>query len=396
MAENVLESYLVKISAVVDVSSFNKVAGALKETAGMVDMFSNKLISNFIRADAAITGMFTAIGLGIVGLMDKTATLDQQYRLQGLRMLMNKDSARAYQKSLDDLGATIEEVAFDPELNQRFQFLYEWHKKLGETLGSNFDSNMRKIRDYRMEFHMLTDELTYIGMNVASKLFDQLGLSSDDVFKKVVDFGKYIEDHIPEWSQDVTTFLIPEWERFKLVIGDAKDTLEAVTGDFQLLVGLLSGDESIQNTTVNAESLAKTFDHVSDALTQMVLAINLFFKIASHGFMVITLAAYKFLEPLFEIADALKVLFIDVPIHLAKGVGGTLAAGYNLQMGSTSQAGTDWNSAKTQFGQFWRDINADTANNPDFAALNRDKELKISGEVNKAFNKESGMFDEDV
>jgi hypothetical protein len=95
MADNILDSYLIRLGAEVDKDSFNKFNATLKDSGKAFGDFSFGTIANFGKMEGAIVGMFAAVGAGLIGLADKTAMADQSYRLMGLRMLMGKDSARA-------------------------------------------------------------------------------------------------------------------------------------------------------------------------------------------------------------------------------------------------------------------------------------------------------------
>jgi hypothetical protein len=168
----------VRLGAKIDTNSFNKFNSTLKDSGKLFDNFSLGTIASFGKMEIAVVGMFAAVGSGIIGLADKTAMADQLYRLFGLRMLIGKDAARAVSMATDERGASLDEIAYDPELNRRFQYLYEQTIKLGKTLGSNFDRNMVSIRDLKTEYKFFGDELEVIAMGSVSKLFDKLGIGS--------------------------------------------------------------------------------------------------------------------------------------------------------------------------------------------------------------------------
>lgn len=282
MAENVLDEYFVKLSALPDSASFSKFAVTLKDASSLVDLFSTKTIRNIVGMELAAVGAFSAIGLGMIGLADKAAMTDQQYRLFGLHMLMNKDSARAMQMALDDLGATIDEVAFDPELNKRFQELYERNIKLGKILGGSFDDFTFKVRDLRMEYKKFTDELIVAEWKTLEDIFEKLGYGSGDLEDKLSNLNDWFMYNIPNWANELSTDLVPAWQDSKTVVKDFGGLLKQAAGEFTFLVGVLTGDKSIEDTQFNIEHLTKAFVDLLDKITEVTLSFQFMGKIGGR------------------------------------------------------------------------------------------------------------------
>lgn len=283
MAENILEEYLVKVGALPDLASFNRLHKMLFDTSKYVDNFATRTVKTFAGIELAIVGAFAATGLAMVSAADKAAMTDQSYRLLGLRMLMNKQSARAMQQALDQLGATIDEVAYDPELNRRFQYLYEQNIKLGKQLGQTYDQDMLRIRDLRQEWKRFSNEFTYIVWGSIAKTFEKLGLGQDDILKKLSDFNDWIVDNIPTIADKVSSRLVPVWEDVKVVLGDVGDVLKTVGTDFIHTIGIMSDDKDLEQAELNVDSLGSAFDHLANAMAKTVLTMDVYFKTIRHG-----------------------------------------------------------------------------------------------------------------
>lgn len=296
MADNILESYLVKITAATDIGSFLKMGDIVKSAGTNISNFSLKAIKDVAAFEFATVAAFGAIGIGLISLADKTAMTDQSYRLFGLRMLMNKSSARAMQMALDELGATIDEVAYDPELNKRFQYLYEQNIKLGKLLGGNFDDNMRKIRDLRMEYKMFTTEFEFMMMDVVSTLFDKLGFSSGDLFTKLQDLNQWFMDNIPNWSNQISDYLIPAWNDMKVVVKESGRDLKGAADAFSNMIGVISGDESIDKETSSIKKFGDALQDLIKDITVTFLNISLLGKGFGHFGMGIADMAYGFYQ----------------------------------------------------------------------------------------------------
>lgn len=283
MSDNILESYLVKLGAGVDSASFTKFNNTIKDSGKTFGDFSLGTITQFAKIESTIVGMFAAIGTGIISLADKTAMADQSYRLMGLRMLMGKDAARAMSMATDDLGASLDEIAYDPELNKRFQALFEREVQLGKVLGKNFDGNMKGIRDLRTEFKFFGDELNVLTMGSVSKLFEKLGFGNGDVLNQLDHLTDWFMSNIPKWSDEIASALVPAWNDSVAVVKDWGSNVKMAAGDFQMLIGILSGDQSIQTTQVSVESLTKSFEHLVNAMKDVSDVGSAYLKVGMHG-----------------------------------------------------------------------------------------------------------------
>src|ERR1700757_3481603 len=181
---NILDSYFVKLGAVIDQTGWNKFDLTLRNADKSVLNFATTTVLNFAKIEGAIVGTLAGVGVGLISLADKTAMADQQYRLFGMRMLMTKESARAMQIATDELGASLDQIAYDPELNRRFQYLYEQNIKLGRAMGTGFDGTTRQMRDLHMAYQVLGKDLEFLEGAIITKLFQKLGMSSDDLLSK--------------------------------------------------------------------------------------------------------------------------------------------------------------------------------------------------------------------
>ena len=282
IAENILESYFIKVGALPDASSFTALGKQLVKTGLSVATFSETAVKDILKLDIVVTAAFGAMGLGLVELANKTAMADQSYRLLGLRMLMTKESARAMQLALDELGATIDEVAYDQELNKRFHFLYEQNLKMGRLLGENFDDITEKLRSFRMEYKQFGVEFEMTVWSSITKLFSKLGYDQDSVLKKLRSINDWFVDNIPEISDKLATRLVPVWDDVLSVIGDVRHNLELAGSAFIHLTGLVAGDKSLENAKLDFDSLATATQQWVDWLDKAVLNISLAGRMMYH------------------------------------------------------------------------------------------------------------------
>jgi hypothetical protein len=256
MSDNILDSYMIKLGALVDEPSARKFVQTLKVFDDNVLSFSTKSIGNFIKVESSVIGLFTAIGTGLIAMADKTAMADQGYRLLGMRMLMTKDSARAMKLAQDELGASLDEIAYDPELNKRFQYLYEQNMKLGAAMGPNFEKNAKAVRDIRMEVNLLSTEFDFMISGAIMKFFEKFNGGTNTLQGKLHDLNDWFTDELPHWSDQVSDIMIPVWGDFVGIMTDLKSIALELGHDFTYLIGVISGDKSLQTQTTNFQQFA--------------------------------------------------------------------------------------------------------------------------------------------
>ena len=256
---NIIEEYLVKLGFSTDVPGYDKFQKSLADAGSLVSRNTSGMVRHVAEFEtAAITG-FAAVGAAAITMADKAAMADQSYRLFALHMFTSKTVARELKIGLDAVGASLEEVINDKELQTRFAAFIELQKSI--AMPREFDANMRKIRDLRQSFINLYEIIDKIFIPViTSALVKIFGGNMDTVQKKVEDFTKYLTQHMPEMSDWIAQKLAP-------VLRDAKDIMfelwtitKQVLLAFTNLIGLLSGDKTLEDSTLNFEKLAKAIE----------------------------------------------------------------------------------------------------------------------------------------
>ena len=282
MAANYLESYLVRLGADVDAKSWGKFQKVLTVSAKQVEAFAGEggsiglIATAMIKAEAFAVSSMITIGGAIMGVADKTAIADQNYRLLGMRMMMGTKQARAMSQALSTLGVSLDQVMYDPELAERFKDLYERNISLGGKLGDTFSRNMYMIRGMKTEAEQFRNEIGYLAGATISNLFE--GVNGENSLGQLRKFNDYVVANIPMWSQIISTNLIPALKDFEFSLKDVKDTGLLVTGMFQTLIGFLSGDTTLEHEKVSLDSLTKSFSHVSDGLYWTISEFDMFAK----------------------------------------------------------------------------------------------------------------------
>lgn len=325
---NYLEEYLVKLGASVDGSSMRKFNQALKDAQKAVEVSSGEMAGSFLKAQSAIVGGFAAIGGAALGMIDKVAMADQEYRLFALHMYMTTSSARSLKIAMDALGQPLENLTWDPELRARTSELIDDQRKLASSLGPDFEDQMRKVRDIRFEFTRLGVEVQYLGMKVVQDFLSALGVGPDELLKQLRRFNDWVQKDLPEISKKIVGFLMPVltdvWNVIKATGGALAETGLAFTN----LVGLLSGDTSIEGSSFSFEKMGTAIQHVVHWFAVFAEAIANVEELLAHLLSALALAASgKFSDAGKEIAAAAKDINGKTLGMVGGGIVGGLAGG---------------------------------------------------------------------
>ena len=216
---NILDEYMIKLGAVVDASGMARFQQALREASSVVDATAFGMAKTFFKTQTEIVSGFAAIGVAALGLADKVAIADQEYRLFALHMYMSKDAARSLKVAMDALGQPLENLMWDSELRERTRQLILDQRAMAPT--GDYDAQMRKIRDIRFEFTRMEVELQYLGMHVVTDFLHALGVGPDWLLGRLRGFNDWVTHNLPAISHRLVTDFMPVWKDVNEVLGSA-------------------------------------------------------------------------------------------------------------------------------------------------------------------------------
>ena len=269
----IIDEYLLKLGCVVDQSGMARFQQALREASSMADHSLAGMATSALKATTEIVSGFVAIGAAAVGLVDKVALTDQEFRIFSLRMYMAKDSARALKIAMDSLGEPLEVLAWDPELRERTKQLLADQRAMAPD--GDFDAQMRKIRDVRFEFTRMEVELQYLGMHVVQDFMKALGLGPDDLLKKLQQFNNWITHNLPEISAKIVKYFMPIWRDMQMIFRDVVKVMTDFATLFDNIIGLLSGNAAV----TGAANFDKFAQSVATVVHWLALAADFLLKI---------------------------------------------------------------------------------------------------------------------
>ncbi|HEX4065109.1 MAG TPA: transglycosylase SLT domain-containing protein [Acidobacteriaceae bacterium] len=260
--DNVLQSYLVKLGFATDTVGLARFNTTLRDAAGLIRVNAGSIAADLLKMQGGIVSAFAATGAAALGLADKVAMADQEFRLFGLRMYMTQSQAKTLKIAMDALGQPLENIAWDSELRGRFNQLVDDQKRLQEGLGPDFEEQMRRIRDIRFELTRMQVEGQYLGMNVVENLMKAFGTGPDDLLARLQKINDWVIENMPAISQKIATGLLPVWKDMKNVLGDTVDMAKEMAVAFSNIVGLISGNTALEGTAFNFEKLAGSIETV--------------------------------------------------------------------------------------------------------------------------------------
>lgn len=323
---NIIDEYLIKLGTTIDASGMRRFENALRDAASLVDSQSSRMAGSFLKAQTEIVGGFTAIGAAALGLVDKVAMADQEYRLFAMHMYMTKDAARGLKIAMDALGQPLENLAWDPELRARTHQLLADQRAMAPN--GDFEAQMRKIRDIRFEFTRMEVELKYMGMHVVQDFLKALGIGPDQLLNKLREFNNWIIHDMLQISQWLVSKFLPIWHDVQDVTHSTVEALKAAGVVFTNVVGLLSGDTSIEGTTFNLDKMLTAVQHVAHGFAIFAETISNVEQLLAHLVnSLVLLASGNFKQAGQELGAAMHSITAPIIGGIAGGVAGALMGG---------------------------------------------------------------------
>lgn len=223
-----------------------------------------------VKAQVAIVTVFTAVSAAVLGTIERVAMADQKYRLLGLRMFTTKENARALQTSLDALGASMEEVSWDPELRSQFLQLKDDRESNAAKLGGDFDGNMRKFREVRFELIRLKENIADLIRMFANDVLRLFGSDMDGALSKLKGFNEWFMNKMPALAQWLADTFKPVLDATKDIWGELTKALGAFAVLFTNTMALLSGDDSLETQSFDAKKFAEAIATLGDGLATAI------------------------------------------------------------------------------------------------------------------------------
>jgi hypothetical protein len=391
MPENIMDSYLVKLGGSLDMPSISKFTSVAKEMGSVIENVYAQMAIKVAEFTAETVTAFIAVGAAAIKMADSIAQSDQDYRLFALHMYMNQNAARGLKIALDALGQPLENIAWDPELRKRYDDLIKVQAEMKTGLGPDFEKNMKSLRDVRFEFTKLEVSAKYLSMGIVSSIFDKMGLGSGALLEKLEQMNSWVTSHAPQIVEFFSSRLAPVLLDIKDIVGDVWEGFKELGAIFTNIIGILTGDRSIEGATFNFNKFAAAVGKVTHMLSMFVEYVMLSAKTLAHlADAVILFASGHPADALAELKTGLEDYGATLKMNwefgagLANGVTSSAAADAQANAQFTGQ-GNWWRRTKQYFSSF-------STKNADTAGINDSQSrAQVNDAIDKAAARYSGM-----
>jgi hypothetical protein len=269
---NIIEEYLVKLGFSTDVPGYDKFQKSLQDASSTVTNNSSGMIRRVAEFESAAIGGFAAVGAAVINMADKAAMADQSYRLLALHMYTSVPVARQLKIALDTLGASLEDVMYDPELARRFHELVALQQQVG--IPADFEKNMEKVRDLRQSFvNLYTFVDKYLMPMITNALVRIFGGDMDKLQAKVEQWTEYLIQHMPEIADYFANQLAPVLRDAVAIMAELWNFTKQALLAFTNLVGLFTRDDSLEDTTLKWEKLGRAISETAHFIGLTALEI---------------------------------------------------------------------------------------------------------------------------
>jgi len=306
--ENVLEEYLVKLGIQFDTN-------ALKKAKGSVDDFKKKLegmISKNVYASATtnFVGAIGAITIEITKMVNQVAKADMQYQLLAQRMFMSVQATKAFTLASETMGNSLQEIAWNVELRERYFDLVDMVNKL--EIPQESRDMLKQVRGIGHEFDRLklAGKLSLEWLAVHILNLNKGGVA--ELKSQLRSFTETIFEKIPIWTKQLAEFLdVPIKLALTVIrfLGDVKDVAVPVLStiwNWLIKIWDMMAPWSKQLVILSGLLIA-VFSPVLGPIAAVTVALTAFFLLLEDFY------AYcdgrkssELLEPFWEFAEFLK------------------------------------------------------------------------------------------
>lgn len=276
-----IEEYLVALKFAPDQAGLAKFNATLADVGKKMSATVGGLASDFFKLQFVLTSGMVAIGSAAVGAMSSFADFDKQMKLGSMTALMGKGAYTELNEALKMAGVTLAQASWDPESHARVLENMRLVHQLNMALGPDAEANAVKIRDFKNQLSQLGEELQFLKFAVGNDLFEKLfgGQQAQDALRH---FNEWLLNNLPKIADEISTDLVPVLKDGWEITKDLGDVMKTAAGAFQLLIGEVSGDTSLQTTAVSFHSIATAIEHCIHAADDFLKGMVSIEKIGVH------------------------------------------------------------------------------------------------------------------
>ena len=200
-----IKSYLVGLGFEVDDTALAKFNSAIGKATGVVEKHTSLMSNAWVKAGGAVTAATLSI-IGSTGiLLQSLAKADLGYDLYAMKMFMARDAAKQFKIVTDAMGHSLNEIAWNPELNRQYRDLMETASRI--KMPEDYGKQMHTIRELGHEFTRFKIEASYavemVGYEIAK------GLNIAGATQSFKEFNAMLMEKMPIWAKKVADVIVP-------------------------------------------------------------------------------------------------------------------------------------------------------------------------------------------
>lgn len=226
----VIKEYLVSLGFRTDQRQLSHFTETLKKVANESELVAGKMAKGFLIAGITVTGALAGIAAGFISLADHVSQNDLDMQVFARRMFLSTDAARKMKMATDALGYSLEEIIWGPpELAERYRKLNQDQDKMLRALGgTDFENQMRALRDIRFEFTRLGVVMQYFAMDVVKELSKALWGDENALQQKLQHFVDWFMEKMPDMAKSFASDIAPALHKLGAAFSMLADSLAKV------------------------------------------------------------------------------------------------------------------------------------------------------------------------
>lgn len=207
MDPEVLRSYMIKLGVQVDSAAFDKMKTVLNDLEKVMGKHASSVAMQMTKGAGLTVGAYAAVMTSIGKLIQKVSEADMSYQLLAQKMYMSADAVKAFKQATDTLGNSIDEIAWNAELKERYVTLVADIQKL--KVPEDAKDMMKQVRGIGFEFDRLKLASKLTLEQVAYNLLRLNKGELSDMSKTFTGWVDRVYERIPQVAKRIADFLQP-------------------------------------------------------------------------------------------------------------------------------------------------------------------------------------------
>jgi len=249
--QEVIDSYLVSLGFSTDNASFNKAQRQVKafgKTVTEQTIAWQKGLLAVAKVTAAATAAISAASLAMVKMSLNVADADLGYKKFALRMYMTEGAARRLKMVTDAMGESMEDIAWIPELHERYVRLMKTVSALEDPRNAETFKQLRGLKEEYTRFKL---EMTSGWQHLVARVAEKMGIK--DMKLWLSNLNDTITKNIPKWAREAAEALA----RLMAVFRDIGDSVRSFIQWLEKLWDLLGIGSGI------LKAIEKIWDYIT-------------------------------------------------------------------------------------------------------------------------------------